>query len=85
MFAGINSQFSSKPLIFMSKIWIVARRLGCQLATTAPVLTPPGKPSTWFPGEELVTQGWFCAIFCILLVNHEVSSRLFVCHVLSCV
>ena len=40
----------------MSKIWIVARRLGCQLATTVPVLTPPGKPSTWFPGEGLVTQ-----------------------------
>ena len=42
----------------MSKIPIVARRPGCQLATTAPVLTPPGKPSTWFPGEGLVTQAW---------------------------
>ena len=40
----------------MTFSWIVARRRGCQLATTAPVLTPPGKPSTWFPGEGLVTQ-----------------------------
>ena len=51
-------QFSLKHLFFMSKIWIVARRLGCQLATTVPVLTAPGKPSTLFPGEELVTQTW---------------------------
>ena len=40
----------------MSLSWIVARRRESQLATTAPVLTPPGKPSTWFPGERLVTQ-----------------------------
>ena len=40
----------------MSKIPIVARRRRSQLATTVPVLTPPGKPSTWFPGEGLVTQ-----------------------------
>ena len=45
-----------KHLFFMSFSPIVARRSGSQLATTAPVLTPPGKPSTWFPGEELVTQ-----------------------------
>ena len=39
---------------------IVARRRGCQLAATVPVLTPPGKPPTWFPGEGLVTQARMC-------------------------
>ena len=46
----------SKVMFFMSKIWIVARRLGCQLATTVPVLTARGKPSTWFPRGRLVEQ-----------------------------
>ena len=27
-----------------------------QLATHRSRITPPGKPSTWFPGERLVTQ-----------------------------
>ena len=49
-------QFSLKHLFFMSKIPIVARRRGCQLATTAPVLTARGKPSTWFPRGGLVEQ-----------------------------
>ena len=53
----------------MSLSWIVARRRGCQLATTAPVLlftwaialcyellTARGKPSTWFPRGRLVEQ-----------------------------
>ena len=43
-------------MFFMSKIWIVARRRGCQLATTVPVLTARGKPSTWFPRGRLVEQ-----------------------------
>ena len=43
-------------MFFMSFSSIVARRRGSQLATTVQVLTPPGKPSTWFPGEGLVTQ-----------------------------
>ena len=30
---------------------IVARRRGCQLATTVTVLDAGGKPSTWFPPE----------------------------------
>ena len=54
----------------MSKIWIVARRRGCQLATTAPVLTPPGKPSTWFPGEGLVTQAWLFRLLSNMLFKH---------------
>ena len=37
MFVGMQLQFSSKVMFFMSKSSIVARR-GCQLATTAPVL-----------------------------------------------
>ena len=57
MFASIHLHSSSKVSFFMLKLPIVARRRGCQLATTALVLTPPGKPSTWFPGEELMTQG----------------------------
>ena len=32
---------------------VVARRRVCQP-------TPPGKPSTWFPGEGLVTQARMC-------------------------
>ena len=40
----------------MSKIPIVARRRRSQLATTAPVLTARGKPSTWFPRGRLVEQ-----------------------------
>ena len=35
---SILEQNSSKHVFFMSKIWIVARRSGSQLATTAPVL-----------------------------------------------
>ena len=38
MFASIHLQFSSKPLFFMSFSPIVARRRGCQLAATVPVL-----------------------------------------------
>ena len=50
-------QFSLKHLFFMSKVSIVARRRGCQLATSAPVLcTALGKPSTWFPRGRLVEQ-----------------------------
>ena len=45
-----------KNYLFLSKIWIVARRLGCQLATTVPVLAARGKPSTWFPRGRLVEQ-----------------------------
>ena len=51
----------------MSKVPIVARRRGCQLATSAPVLTPPGKPSTWFPGEGLVTQARLFSSLLLLL------------------
>ena len=51
----------------MSEIWIVARRLGCQLATTVPVLTTPGKPPTWFPGEGLVTQARLFSSLLLLL------------------
>ena len=40
----------------MSLSWIVARRRESQLATTAPVLTARGKPSTWFPRGRLVEQ-----------------------------
>ena len=40
----------------MSKIPIVARRRRSQLATTVPVLTARGKPSTWFPRGRLVEQ-----------------------------
>ena len=36
-------------MFFTSKVWIVARRLGCQL-------TARGKPSTWFPRGKLVEQ-----------------------------
>ena len=43
-------------MFFMSKLPIVARRRRCQLATTAPVLTARGKPSTWFPRGRLVEQ-----------------------------
>ena len=49
-------QFSLKHVFFMSKVPIVARRRGCQLATSAPVLTARGKPSTWFPRGRLVEQ-----------------------------
>ena len=43
-------------MFFKSKISIVARRRGGQLATSAPVLTARGKPSTWFPRGRLVEQ-----------------------------
>ena len=51
MFPGIHLQFSSKHLFFVS---------------FSPI-TPPGKPPTWFPGEELVTQAQICAIFYIFV------------------
>ena len=68
----------------MSLSWIVARRRGCQLATTAPILTPPGKPSTWFPGEGLVTQAqmFICSQIC-LFKNQFVSSTPCICHFMS--
>ena len=47
-------------MFFISKLPIVARRRERQLATTAPVLTTPGRPPTWFPGEGLATQAQFC-------------------------
>ena len=58
----------------MSKSPIVARRRGCQLATTVPVLTPPGKPSTWFPGEGLVTQAGLCRLLSDLFLKHLLTS-----------
>ena len=67
----------------MSKSPIVARRRVCQLATTAPVLTPPGKPSTWFPGEELVTQAQFCNLLLHMFLEitfcHE---KFYICYLM---
>ena len=56
----------------MSKVPIVARRRRSQLATTVPVLTPPGKPSTWFPGEGLVTQAQMFYLLSNMLIQKSV-------------
>ena len=67
-------------MFFTSKIPIVARRRRSQLATTAPVLTPPDKPSTWFPGEGLVTQ----AHFCNLSLETYLSRKIYMCYLMLC-
>ena len=92
----------------MSKIPIVARSRGCQLATTVPVLlftwaialcyelfslkvwffmvklTPPGKPSTWFPGDGLVTQAQLCHL--VSMMSFKFCCQLCRCYqFVSCV
>ena len=56
----------------MSKISIVARRRRSQLATTVPVLTARGKPSTWFPGEGLVTQAQMFYLLSSMFIQKSV-------------
>ena len=78
---AIISHFSSKFMFFMSKVPIVARRRRSQLATTVPVLTPPGKPSTWFPGEGLVTQAWLFHLLSNMSFKYFwMSQKPYVCH-----
>ena len=38
-------------------------------------ITPPGKPSTWFPGERLVTQVALCLFLSIMFLKWPLTSE----------
>ena len=58
-----------------------ALRVTWAIALCYGLLTPPGKPSTWFPGEGLVTQVTLCLLLSNMFFKHPLmSQKSYKCH-----